>query len=454
MPALSGAAIAGSGDIAVDKVNGDGVRRRGRRLGRADVASVEVEHAQAAISPARATSTPPARPADAEYSIAGSGDSTPAQLASAGRSRSRSPGRAMSRAHATGTANINIMGSGDVDRHRRRQVHDQQDGLGQTSIALKPAVNHKRGRCAPCASSPLLIARLALIAGAGRGRDPQFRRFRASTEVRVEGPYQGQAWQPASRPSPGPAGRPRRSIGSRRRSRDGPWSSGPTNRPGAAIRARTTARSRSSIGTHDLIAACADRRRAALAIDRVKAFEFDLTVAGRGNRRHRLRPTVDQTEGRGGRQRRRHACRQGAPADRDRARHVDARRGRPDGQGRDDRGAEARPRSRANVTNSVNVDGSGSRQRRARPASPPARSRLTGAGERHRLPHRPLVEARGSASTPDRKFHNAPASSSPAATASALLGLGQAVEQVAAHRAMLDIGAFVDAEEAQRRLVG
>ena len=74
-------------------------------------------------------------------------------------------------------------------------------------------------------------------------------------------------------------------------------------------------------------------------------------------------------------------------------------------------------------------------------------------GERQRLQRldAQLIEAR--ASTPDRKFHSAPASSSPAAIASAFSASGKPIEQRAAHGAMLDVGAFVHAEEAQSLLV-
>ena len=112
-------------------------------------------------------------------------------------------------------------------------------------------------------------------------------------------------------------------------------------------------------------------------------------------------------------------------------------------------GAEGAATVDANVSNAVKVDadGPGDGALHRRPGLHPARQRL---GKRQRLPID--LSERARASTPDRKFHKAPASSSPRRPLRPS-GLGQAVEQRAAHRAMLDVGALVDPEEAQRLLV-
>jgi len=113
VPQLTGAEIAGSGDIRVDKVAGQDFTGTVAGSGSIDVASLTVQ--QLKLSIAGSGDVKGAGTAQfAKYDIAGSGDidagavqtqSLEVSIAGSGGVKGR----------ATGTANISIMGSGDVD---------------------------------------------------------------------------------------------------------------------------------------------------------------------------------------------------------------------------------------------------------------------------------------------------------------------------------------------------
>jgi hypothetical protein len=112
-PALSAAAIAGSGTLAVDRVQGSeftgSIAGSGNlRVGELAVQRFGLEIAGSGSAFARG------RAAEARYEIAGSGDIDAGGL-QAERLKAEIAGSGGIKARATGTADVSIMGSGDVD---------------------------------------------------------------------------------------------------------------------------------------------------------------------------------------------------------------------------------------------------------------------------------------------------------------------------------------------------
>lgn len=113
VPQLSGASIAGSGDIRVDKVSGQDFAGAIAGSGDLSVASLAVQQLKLSIAGSGAVKGAGSAQS-AKYDIAGSGD------IDAGAIRTQSleatiAGSGGIKANATGNANINIMGSGDVE---------------------------------------------------------------------------------------------------------------------------------------------------------------------------------------------------------------------------------------------------------------------------------------------------------------------------------------------------
>lgn len=111
-PALTGAAVAGSGDIKVDKVEGKSFAASIGGSGNIDLASVKVEEAAFAIGGSgniRAAGSA----ASSKVSIGGSGDLDLGRLETR-RSKVSIAGSGSVSARATETADIEIVGSGDV----------------------------------------------------------------------------------------------------------------------------------------------------------------------------------------------------------------------------------------------------------------------------------------------------------------------------------------------------
>jgi hypothetical protein len=111
-PTLDGAAIAGSGDMKVDRVKGSAFRGAVAGSGSLSVASLEVAKLKLEIAGsgdinAAGTAT------DADYSIAGSGSVNTPKVTSQTLKTSIA-GSGDIAAHATDSATISIMGSGDV----------------------------------------------------------------------------------------------------------------------------------------------------------------------------------------------------------------------------------------------------------------------------------------------------------------------------------------------------
>ena len=112
-PALTAAAIAGSGRLAVDRVEGGEFTGSIAGSGDLRVGELAVQRFGLEIAGSGSASVR-GRAAEASYEIAGSGDIDAGGL-QAERLKAEIAGSGEIKARATGTADIEIMGSGDVD---------------------------------------------------------------------------------------------------------------------------------------------------------------------------------------------------------------------------------------------------------------------------------------------------------------------------------------------------
>ena len=114
VPQLSGATIAGSGDIKVDKVQGDNFEGTVAGSGGLNVASMNVQTLKLAIAGSGGVKAGAGKAQSAEYEIAGSGDVDAGSIQTQ-QAKVSIAGSGSVKAHATSTADVSIMGSGDVD---------------------------------------------------------------------------------------------------------------------------------------------------------------------------------------------------------------------------------------------------------------------------------------------------------------------------------------------------
>ncbi len=114
VPQLSGATIAGSGDISVDKVQGDRFEGTVAGSGGLDVAAMNVQTLKLAIAGSGSAKAASGKAQSAVYDIAGSGD-VDAGGVQTQQAKVSIAGSGSVKAHATATADVSIMGSGDVD---------------------------------------------------------------------------------------------------------------------------------------------------------------------------------------------------------------------------------------------------------------------------------------------------------------------------------------------------
>jgi hypothetical protein len=114
VPQLSGATIAGSGDIKVDKVQGDRFEGTVAGSGGIDVAAMNVQTLKLAIAGSGSAKAGAGKAQSAEYEIAGSGD-LDAGAVQTQQAKVSIAGSGSVKAHAASTADVSIMGSGDVD---------------------------------------------------------------------------------------------------------------------------------------------------------------------------------------------------------------------------------------------------------------------------------------------------------------------------------------------------
>jgi hypothetical protein len=114
VPQLSGATIAGSGDIHVDHVRADRFEGKVAGSGGLVIDAVDAQSVKLSIAGSGSATTSGGKAQTAEYSIAGSGDIDAAALQTQ-QAKVSIAGSGGVKAHASGTADVNIMGSGDVD---------------------------------------------------------------------------------------------------------------------------------------------------------------------------------------------------------------------------------------------------------------------------------------------------------------------------------------------------
>ena len=114
VPSLAGAGIAGSGNIAVDKVAGDFFKGEVAGSGNIRLGQVQVKQLKMGIAGSGEIRADGGRATAANYEIAGSGDIDAAALV-ADTAAVSIAGSGNVRAQATGTASVDIAGSGDVE---------------------------------------------------------------------------------------------------------------------------------------------------------------------------------------------------------------------------------------------------------------------------------------------------------------------------------------------------
>jgi hypothetical protein len=114
VPQLSGATIAGSGDIRVDKVQGQRFEGAVAGSGGIDVTAMDVQSLKLSIAGSGGVKAGSGKAQSAEYEIAGSGDVDAGAIATQ-QVKVSIAGSGGVKAHASGTADVSIMGSGDVD---------------------------------------------------------------------------------------------------------------------------------------------------------------------------------------------------------------------------------------------------------------------------------------------------------------------------------------------------
>ena len=113
VPRLVAAEIAGSGDISVNKVDGDSFEAGVAGSGNLRLGEINVKRLKAGIAGSGEINAGRGRAAVADYEIAGSGDIDGAGVIAETAAVSIA-GSGNVAAHATGTASVDIAGSGDV----------------------------------------------------------------------------------------------------------------------------------------------------------------------------------------------------------------------------------------------------------------------------------------------------------------------------------------------------
>jgi len=114
VPQLTGAAIAGSGDIKVDKISGNAFVGEVAGSGGLDLASVEVQSLKLSIGGSGDVKAGTGHAKTADYDIAGSGGIDAAAII-AEQAKVSIAGSGSVKVNATGTADVDVMGSGDVN---------------------------------------------------------------------------------------------------------------------------------------------------------------------------------------------------------------------------------------------------------------------------------------------------------------------------------------------------
>lgn len=114
VPQLSGAMIAGSGDINVDNVRGDNFEGTVAGSGNLAVANLDVQALKLSIAGSGGAKAAAGKAQSGDYEIGGSGDIDAAGLQTQ-QAKVSIAGSGSVKANAAATADVSIMGSGDVD---------------------------------------------------------------------------------------------------------------------------------------------------------------------------------------------------------------------------------------------------------------------------------------------------------------------------------------------------
>jgi hypothetical protein len=114
VPQLSGATMAGSGGMKVDRVQGQSFEGTVAGSGVIELANIEVQQFKASIAGSGSFKARAGKTQSATFDIAGSGD-VDASGVQAQQAKIDIAGSGGVKANATGTADINILGSGDAD---------------------------------------------------------------------------------------------------------------------------------------------------------------------------------------------------------------------------------------------------------------------------------------------------------------------------------------------------
>lgn len=128
VPQLSGATIAGSGDIHVDRVAGQKFEGTVAGSGGIDVGTLDVQSLKLSIAGSGGVKGA-GKAQLAEYEIAGSGD-VDARAVQTQQLKVSVAGSGGVKAHASGTADVSIMGSGDVDVTGGAKCNVSKQGSG------------------------------------------------------------------------------------------------------------------------------------------------------------------------------------------------------------------------------------------------------------------------------------------------------------------------------------
>ena len=134
VPQLKGAAIAGSGDINIDRVKGDRFEGGVAGSGNLSVGAVEVQSLKLGIAGSGGVKAGAGTAKSAEYEIAGSGD-IDASAVNAEQAKASIAGSGNIRAHATGTANVEIAGSGNVEVSGGAKCNSEKHGSGEVTCS-------------------------------------------------------------------------------------------------------------------------------------------------------------------------------------------------------------------------------------------------------------------------------------------------------------------------------
>jgi hypothetical protein len=129
VPQLSGATIAGSGDVRVDRVTGPKFEGTVAGSGGIDVAALDVQSLKLSIAGSGGVKAGTGKTQSAEYDIAGSGD-LDAGAVQAQQLKVSIAGSGGVKAHASGTADVSIMGSGDVEVSGGAKCNVSKQGSG------------------------------------------------------------------------------------------------------------------------------------------------------------------------------------------------------------------------------------------------------------------------------------------------------------------------------------